>query len=112
MRTKTLSGVILAFMFLLVISCGGGGGGGDSSASTTTAATSTTVSGVASNGAAMTGTVYLKDSKGVEKNTIIGSGGSFSLSVDDLTAPFCLRLFQQIMQPPVTPSLLQAEPST
>lgn len=85
MRTKALLGIILAFMLLLVLCCGGGGGESSS------ALAPKTVTGVASCGAAMTGTVYLKDSKGVGKNTVIGGGCSFTIVVDDLTAPFLLK---------------------
>ena len=97
MRTKVLMWIVALYSLLTLAACGGGGGGG----STTTADTSTTttaattasgvVSGVASNGAAMTGTVYLKDAGGVEKSTTIASGGSFSIAVDGLTAPFLLK---------------------
>jgi phosphatidylethanolamine-binding protein (PEBP) family uncharacterized protein len=85
MRAKILWGIILVLMSLLVAGCGGSGGDNSS------ASAPKTVTGVASGGAAMTGTVYLKDSKGVEKNTVIGVGGSFTIVVDDLTAPFLLK---------------------
>ena len=49
------------------------------------------VCGVASNGAAMTGTVYLQDGRGTEKSTAIGNEGSFAMTVDDLIAPFLLK---------------------
>ena len=88
MRTVS-NGWIAVCIVSLLICCGGGGGGANSS--TAAAAAARTVSGVAANGAAMTGTVYLKDAKGFEKQTVIGSGGSFLMVVDDLTAPFLLK---------------------
>ena len=72
---------------LALFGCGGGGGSNSGSAPTG----SSIVSGVASNGAAMSGTVYLKDSMGAEKNTVIGNGGSFAITVDGMTAPFLLK---------------------
>jgi hypothetical protein len=90
MKTKILSKIILPCLLLLVTSCGGGGGDTGGSSASPAAATKI-VSGVASNGAAMTGTVYLQDAKGTGKNAIIGNEGSFAISVDDLTAPFLLK---------------------
>jgi len=90
MKTKNLSKNILSCLLLLVMSCGGGGG--DNAGSTAVPAVATQiVSGVASNGAAMTGSVYLQDAKGAEKSTAIGNEGSFAITVDDLTAPFMLK---------------------
>ena len=89
MRTKTLWDIIISCL-LLVISCGSGGGDSNSPSSAPAVATKI-VSGVASNGAAMTGTVYLQDGRGTEKSTAIGNEGSFAITVDDLTAPFLLK---------------------
>ena len=93
MRTKTLVGIILALGLLLVAGCGGGGDGDSATGSvaTTTGAVASTVSGTASNGAAMTGTVYLKDASGAERSVAIGSGGSYSIAVDGLGTPFLLK---------------------
>jgi phosphatidylethanolamine-binding protein (PEBP) family uncharacterized protein len=85
MKTRVTLRIILVFLSLLVANCGGGAG--DSSS----ASSAKTVSGVASNGAAMTGKVYLKDAKGIEESTDIGNGGSYTISVDALTAPFLLK---------------------
>lgn len=89
MRTKALWRIIL-IMLLLVLGCGGGGGDSASSPAPPAVATKT-VSGVASNGAAMTGAVYLKDAQGTEKSAVIGNEGSFTIVVDDLAAPFLLK---------------------
>ena len=89
MRTRTLSKTISLCLLSLVISCGGGGESAGSSG--TSAVTTKIVSGVASNGAAMVGTVYLQDAKGEERNTVIGNEGSFAITVNDLTAPFLLK---------------------
>jgi phosphatidylethanolamine-binding protein (PEBP) family uncharacterized protein len=91
MRTKALLGITLVCVLVLLVSCGGGGGGDSSGVSAAAGAASKAVSGVASSGAAMTGTVYLKDSKGVEKTAAIGPGGNFTIVVDNLTAPFLLK---------------------
>jgi len=79
--------------------CGGGGGGTSSSTNTPTnppqgPAEVPTVSGVAATGAAMTGTVSLKDSIG---NNVdlgpdqLGANGNFSFNVTGLTAPFYIQ---------------------
>ncbi len=81
MKKDTISKTLIAFAFLVIISCGG----------SSSSSAPNTVSGTASGGAALTGTVYLKDSKGVEKSAVIGSGGSFSIIVDGLMAPFLLK---------------------
>lgn len=65
----------------MIAGCGGGGGGGSAS----------TVSGVASAGAPLTGTVYLKDAKGVERSTQISANGEYAIDVSGLTAPYILK---------------------
>ena len=70
------------------------GCGGSSSSTTPTAQTSTTtISGVASSGAALTGTVALKDAKGVERTSPIGTAGAFSIVIDGLTAPYMIKAY-------------------
>jgi hypothetical protein len=39
----------------------------------------------------MTGFVYLRGSNGVEVNTAIGAGGTYSINVDDIPAPYMLK---------------------
>jgi len=63
----------------------------DNNTGTGSAGKHATVSGVASAGAAMSGIVNLKDSKGTEVHATIGSGGTFSVSGDNLVAPFLLE---------------------
>ncbi len=84
-----LLAVLTAFSVIGCGSGGGGGGGGDS----TPAAQTPTVSGVAATGAAMSGTVSLKDSS----NPVVTLGpvninpdGSFTFNVTGLTPPFYL----------------------
>jgi hypothetical protein len=50
-----------------------------------------TVSGVASTGAAIVGTVELQDSKGVVKSVATGTNGGYSIVVDGLTAPYLVK---------------------
>lgn len=78
---KILAGLAACAM-LALFGCGGGGG-----------STSSTVSGTASQGAALVaGTqVTLTDAKGVKKTATVGANGSYSIIVDGLTAPFILN---------------------
>ena len=90
MSTKQFSLLLFAILSIFaLLGCGGGGSATTGTGTTTT--TTGTVSGVASNGAAMAGTVYIKDSTGVEKSVAIGTGGSFSVTIDGMTAPFLLK---------------------
>ncbi|MBI4682474.1 MAG: hypothetical protein HY757_05150 [Nitrospirae bacterium] len=87
----TLLAVLTAFAVIGCGSGGGGGGGGDSSSAP--AGQASTVSGVAATGAAMSGTVSLKDSSNpvVTRGPVaINPDGSFSLDVTGLTPPFYL----------------------
>ncbi len=97
MSMRKFSVVLLIMLSIFALfGCGGGGGGGEGNGSagtgtTTPTATAGTVSGVASNGAAMAGTVYIKDAAGAERSVALGSGGSFAIAVDGMTAPFLLK---------------------
>ena len=52
----------------------------------------TTLTGTAATGAPIDGTVTVKDAKGVEKNIATGTGGSFTLDVAGMTAPYLLKI--------------------
>ena len=90
MIAKAVVGTIAAFLLSLAVGCGGGGGGGGSSSTASSAATST-ITGVAANGAAMAGTIYVKDANGTEQSATIGDQGSYTIAVDGLKAPFMLK---------------------
>lgn len=86
MKRILRSWLILALLILISIAgCGGGGGsaGGGSS----------TVSGVATAGVPLVGTVYLRDSSNPVKGKsgTIAEAGSYSIDVTGLTAPFILE---------------------
>lgn len=51
----------------------------------------TTVSGTAATGAAMTGTVTAVGANGAQANTVIGTGGAYTLNVNGLTFPLFIR---------------------
>jgi len=74
-----MKNMLLAVIGLLLLGCSGG-----QSSSTTT------VSGVAATGAAVSGTIYLKDSIGHEVSTAT-TDGKFSFDVSTLTPPFMLK---------------------
>ncbi|OGU07438.1 MAG: hypothetical protein A2075_14170 [Geobacteraceae bacterium GWC2_58_44] len=84
----TIAALIIS-MLLLLSGCGGSGSGGDGGTAGTPPAT---VSGVAAAGAAIVGTVSLKDSAAVP-NVLSqsSSDGSFSFQVAGLTKPFMLK---------------------
>jgi len=78
--------IVLASLMLFISGCGGAGGGGG-------AAAPRTVTGVAAAGAAIVGTVTLKDSAAsAEKSFPTASDGSFTLDVTGLTKPFLLKV--------------------
>lgn len=76
-----------------LVACGGGGSGSGSGGSTSPGTgVAQVVSGVAATGAAMTGTVSLKDANGVVLGPKpINPDGSFLFDVAGLTPPFYLR---------------------
>lgn len=83
MRTTLFATLLTAV--LLISGCGGGGGNG--------AQLVPTVSGVAATGAAIKGTVTLKDAAGhQELSKITDSKGNFSFDVSGLSAPFILKV--------------------
>ncbi len=63
------------------------GGGGDS----TNPATTSTISGTAAGGAAVVGTVYIKDSLGAVKTGVIEANGHYEVDVTGMTGPFMLK---------------------
>ena len=74
---------ILSVAVITLFACGGGGGG----------SSTPTVSGVASSGAPMSGTAFLKDSANHPEmsTTINAQTGNFSFNVSGKTAPYMLR---------------------
>ena len=82
-------GLALTTALLGLAACGGGGGGGGGGDGG--GASGPAISGTAAGGAAITGTVTIEDSTGVTRTATIGSGGTYSIDVEGLTAPFLLR---------------------
>lgn len=85
-KVKMLSGALVLAMGVLLTGCGGD----DSSVSTTTP-TSTILSGTAAGGAAIIGSVTVKDSAGAEKSGLIDTSGHYAIDVSGMKAPFVLR---------------------
>ena len=87
----SIVGSLVLLPVLLLVGCGGGGNG--SSGSTTTAPAGSTLSGTASAGAPVIGTVTIKDSATPfnTKTVTIAADGKYSIDVTGLTAPFMLR---------------------
>ena len=79
------------FSMLLLVGCGNGGGGGEAVAPA--AAVAPTLSGTASAGAPIIGTVTIKDSATPfnTKTVTIAADGKYTVPVTGLTAPFMLR---------------------
>jgi len=103
---KNLNRALVAVVVGLTLSaCGGGGGGGSSTPPTSNQPppssnqpppsnpppASSEISGVAAVGAPLVGTVTVKDSLGATKTVQIGTNGSYSVDVSDMTAPFVFR---------------------
>ncbi|WP_155827552.1 beta strand repeat-containing protein [Limisalsivibrio acetivorans] len=85
MRNKFTLLMLLLFSTLLLSACGGGGGGGGGGSDFA-------VYGVAAEGEAINGTVYLTDSNGVRSDAVsIESDGSFSFNTSTLRAPYLLK---------------------
>jgi len=78
--------LIVAATLLLLQACGGGGGGAGT--------VSSTVSGTAAVGAAIIGTVTLRDSNATtaDRTALTSATGAYSIDVSGLTAPFMLRV--------------------
>lgn len=82
---------------ILLTGCGGsssssdsGDANTDSTSDSTTETSSSTLSGTAATGAAIDGFVYVVDALGTQVNVAIEDDGSFSVTVDGMTAPFLL----------------------
>jgi uncharacterized protein len=85
MRSMKLFGVLSLLMVkILLVGC-------SSDDNAPAAGAALTVSGYATAGAAIVGTVSLKDSAGTVKTGTIGSDGSYSINVSGLTKPFYLK---------------------
>lgn len=81
---------VMLSLALLLAACGGGST--TDTPATTVPPLSSTISGTASKGAPITGSVTLKDSTGATKTAFINSTtGAFSIAVDGMTAPFMLE---------------------
>jgi hypothetical protein len=76
--------------------CGGGSG-----VSSGGSAPSPAISGIAASGAAISGRIYLKDSKGVERY-VDTTNGTYSFVVNDLTPPFMLKANWTVNNTPQT----------
>src|SRR5208282_3854716 len=81
------SAVVLS-IFIIIAGCGGGGGKAGSGS--TSGQTTPIISGVAAAGWPLSGTVTIKDSRGVEKTVTIGVSGTYRIDVTGMTAPFGL----------------------
>lgn len=77
--------ILLCIASIMVSACGGGGGGGAGGAATTN-----TLSGLAATGAAINGTVCLRDAASHEVCTTT-TDGHYSFDVSSLTPPFVLK---------------------
>lgn len=84
-----------AFRTLLVLSClltlaacGGGGGGGGGRNQPLAAQT---LSGTAAAGAPIIGSVFVKDSIGAVRTTVLAADGSYTINVSGMTPPFLVR---------------------
>lgn len=84
MKRSFLTLLCIVVLTSLLSACGGGGG---------STPASTTISGTAAAGAPIIGTVYLKDSKGVEKSAAVDatSNGHYSFDVSGMTPPFVMK---------------------
>lgn len=68
-----------------------GSGGGDNGGPQDETPVAGQIAGVAAVGAPLVGTVTVKDALGATKTVQIGTNGSYSVDVSDLTAPFVFR---------------------
>lgn len=87
-RRSPWMGLVMTAVALLALltACGGGGGGSSGGGG------GSTVSGTASSGQPLSGSVALKDSAGTAAAPVaIGAGGRFVIPVDGLKPPFILR---------------------
>ena len=82
---KLLNNILVVVFAIVVVGCWKGGGGGISGGGS-----SNLLSGVAASGAPISGTIYLKDSKGTELSEST-SDGTYSFTLDGLTPPFMLK---------------------
>lgn len=88
----------MTFVLLLIAmlaACGGSSGNNSTTPDATdnddNTTTPSTVSGTAATGVPMTGFVYLRGNNGVEVSTPIGAGGTYSIDVSNLPAPYMLK---------------------
>lgn len=81
----------LILMSLTMLSLQGCSGGTASDTVPFAGVVSKTITGTASQGAALTGTAYLKDVQGTEIRSSIDSNGRFKFYVNDMKAPFILK---------------------
>ena len=82
--------LVASAMTLALVACGGGSGSTPGTPVTPPVAT-ITLSGTAAIGLPLTGSVTVKDAKGVTKSVALGSNGSYSVDVTGMSAPLLLR---------------------
>jgi len=92
---KTISHLIICAALALA-ACGGGGGSSEKTSNNASSASSssqasTLLSGVATTGAAMTGSIQVTDAKLKQKKVSISANGHYQIDVRDLTPPFILQ---------------------
>jgi len=78
---------LISAVALATLAACGGGGGSDTPATTT----QSTVSGTVATGAAVSGTVYIKDAAGAIRSASIAADGSYTIDVTGLQAPLLLK---------------------
>lgn len=86
---KNFFSMVSLFLLMTLFGCGGGG----SSNGTVTSPSGSQLSGTVSKGSALPfGTpVTVTDANGVSRSTTVGVNGLYSISVDNLTAPFIIK---------------------
>lgn len=102
LKKKLLSTAMVLAMGGMLGGCNDGGDDVTSLPTTDTTTASTTLTGTAAGGAAIIGTVTVKDSTGKEKSSLIDSNGRYSVDVSDMAAPFVMRADGQVGDTRVT----------
>lgn len=89
---KLKNTMFVIFLAIILVACGKGNGG-------VAGGSSNTLSGVAASGAPISGTVYLRDSKGTELSESTNDG-TYSFALDGLTSPFMLKAVWNVNNQP------------
>ncbi|MHB8766196.1 MAG: hypothetical protein ACYDA8_17905 [Deferrisomatales bacterium] len=114
-RRKSIWALALAALLSLsLVACGGGGGGGVGGVGggdPPPPPPATNLSGVAAAGAAIVGTVFVKDSLGAEKQTLVeaADNGAYDIDVSGMTPPFKLKVVGSVGNTRVTYCSLATE---